>query len=152
MISTGFLFAKEIIGIVLPIKAIVATTPNSSKKGIGPKLKRQKKNLLLITAQAISQATNEIMKFANENSSASNKNILVIPRPLAPNALNIPNSRFFSFSEEIRELKSINIDKKHKIIPEITKTLIVIGSVKKLYAVSNSAYLVVNVAEILYVQ
>ena len=137
---------------VLPNKAITTTTPNSNKKGIGPRLKRQKKNLLLITAQAISQATNEITKFTNENNNASNKNILVTPIPLAPNALNIPNSRFFSFSEDINELKSINAAKKHKMIPAITKTLIVMGSVKKLYAVSNSAYLVVNVAEILYVQ
>ena len=152
MISTGFFLAREIIGTMLPNRAIIATTPNNNKKGSGPRLNKQKWNVPLMIEQAISQATKEIMKFTNENNSASNKNILVIPIPLAPKALNIPNSRFFSFSEESNELKSINEAKRHKTIPKITKTLMVMLSVKKLYAISNVAYLVVNVPDILYVQ
>ena len=149
MISTGFFFPKKIIGRALPNKAIEKITPRSTKKGIGPKLNKQKLNDLLMIKHAISQAVKDNMKFTNERSKASNKNILVIPRPLAPNALNIPNSRFFSFIEEIKELKSIKAAKKHNISPEITKTLMVIASVKKLYAVSNCEYLVVNVPEML---
>ena len=152
MISTGFFFPKNTIGSELPNIAIEKITPSKIKNGIGPKLNKQKLNLLLTIKHAISQAVKENMKFINEKSKASKRNILVIPAPLAPKALKIPNSRFFSLREESKELKRISAANKHKTTPDVTKTLIVIGSVKKLYAVSNSAYLVVNVAEILYVQ